>query len=1218
MTYFTHYLNSIPSRSSYRLSITNHTYHHEQSLIQQLLPLAKLNEEEEHKAHSMARSLAYALREHHKPGLVEQLIQEFNLASDEGIALMSLAEAVLRTPDTPTRNDLIRDHIAFADWLSHAGKNQGLIINASSWGLMLTQKIIAPSDRVHAVNSLLQRYGAPFITRAVQSVIMMMGKEFILGETIDNALKNAQERRQKGFTYSYDMLGEAALTQNDAERYLAAYYMALEAIGQHAKREHKASIYERNGISIKLSALHPRYHYSQRERVLKELYPIIKNLALRARHYDIGLTIDAEESARLELSLDLLEMLCQDHDLQNWHGIGFVVQAYSKRASFVIDYLADLAKNTQHRLMVRLVKGAYWDSEIKHAQSESYEDFPVFTRKSHTDVSYLACARKLFEASSNLFPQFATHNAHTVATIYQMAEKYFPQGFQIGDYEFQGLHGMGEPLYDNILGIDYYNRPCRLYGPVGTYEHLLAYLVRRLLENGANSSFMHLLGDKEISLDRLVENPITQTCSFHPIGSPHPLIAKPSALFGKTRLNSKGLDLNHETTLQTLQKELNATPTFFKAFPLTPHNHEAGSKHPIYNPAHLQDHVGEVHYSTEETIKNALEISEKHLGQWASYLPGDRAKILQKAADLLEEKRPLFMALALREAGKNYANAVSEIREAVDFLRYYAEEINSNFNNETHLPLGSIICISPWNFPLAIFIGQIATALAAGNHVLAKPSEETPLIAFEAVKILHEAGVPDYALHYLPGNGAVGAALIAQKNIAGVMFTGSNEVAKTIAKQLARRIGRNQQPIPFIAETGGQNAMIVDSTALPEQAVQDILASAFDSAGQRCSALRLLCIQDDAYPSIMPLLKGAMAELKIGHPASLDTDIGPIISKQAQESINHYIQKCKNKKYKIFSSPLSKKDTENGHFIAPTLVEIHSLDDLEHEVFGPILHILRYPRRGLNELIKNINKTGYGLTFGIHSRLPSRKDYVCDHAHAGNIYINRNMIGAVVGMQPFGGYGLSGTGPKAGGPLAIRRQLAQAPLSPLAKQGAKLPNMARSWLLWLGVDDQDTVQDVTPWMEHGLLHFTTEMPSPVGEQNLYRLIPHGTILGIAETEKGLKRIISYALSCGNSISILCSDELWESLRTMSDILKETIKRVSHKETIYSASLILAENDHDILWKIIDEPLSLENYTLPLIYFVNPQTLRPEMLLKEQLISTNMTATGGNAHLMSFI
>ncbi|MBN8974252.1 MAG: bifunctional proline dehydrogenase/L-glutamate gamma-semialdehyde dehydrogenase PutA, partial [Rhizobiales bacterium] len=779
-----------------------------------------------------ARRLIEALRGKDTGSGVEGLVQEYSLSSQEGVALMCLAEALLRIPDTETRDALIRDKIAEGDWASHLGHRRSLFVNAATWGLVVTGKLTATVNDGSlgtALTRLIARCGEPVIRRGVDTAMRMMGEQFVKGETIDEALRRARAQEARGFRYSYDMLGEAAMTAADAARYYRDYETAIHAIGAASGGR---GIYAGPGISIKLSALHPRYSRAQAGRVMRELLPRVKALCERAKRSDIGVNIDAEEADRLELSLDLLEDLCNDPALAGWNGIGFVVQAYGKRCPFVIDFLIDLARRTKRRIAVRLVKGAYWDAEIKRAQVDGLTDFPVFTRKIHTDVSYIACARKLLAARDAIFPQFATHNAQTLATIYEMAGPIFHPG----DYEFQCLHGMGEPLYDEVVGADKLNRPCRIYAPVGTHETLLAYLVRRLLENGANSSFVHRIADPTVSIDDLITDPVDAVRAMPIIGSPHPRISLPAALYGDTRRNSAGLDLSDEATLAHLSRNLmDSARTAWRAAPRLADG-STGNDQPreVRNPANHSDIVGTVIEATEAEARTAAMLAAEHAATWAIVSPSERAAIMERAADLMQARMETLMGIVMREAGKSVANAIAEVREAIDFLRYYAQQARNTLG-AAQTPLGPVVCISPWNFPQAIFTGQVCAALVAGNPVLAKPAEETPLTAAAAVDILHEAGVPRAALQLLPGDGRIGAALVAAPQICGVMFTGSTEVARLIQQQLAQRLSAKGKPIPLIAETGGQNAMIVDSSALAEQVVGDVLVSAFDSAGQRCS-----------------------------------------------------------------------------------------------------------------------------------------------------------------------------------------------------------------------------------------------------------------------------------------------------------------------------------------------------------------------------------------------
>ena len=1104
-----------------------------------LLDQARLPPDQARAAHGLAHRLADTLRQRKRAagraGIVQGLLQEFALSSQEGVALMCLAEALLRIPDAATRDALIRDKVGRGDWQAHLGSSPSLFVNAAAWGLLLTGKLVATHSEAglgSALKRLTAKGGEPLIRKGVDMAMRMMGEQFVTGETIDEALKHARGPESQGFRYSYDMLGEAALTADDAARYLQSYEAAIHAIGRAAAGR---GVIEGPGISIKLSALHPRYSRAQRARVLVELYPRVLHLAQLARRYDIGLNIDAEEADRLELSLDLLEKLCHEPSLAGWQGIGFVIQAYQKRCPFVIDWLVELARRTQHRLMVRLVKGAYWDSEIKRAQVDGQSDYPVYTRKPHTDVSYLACARKLLAAPEAIYPQFATHNAHSVAAIVQMAG---PDGWQPGQYEFQCLHGMGEPLYEQIVsGQLGPKRPCRIYAPVGTHETLLAYLVRRLLENGANTSFVNRVADAEVPIEALIEDPVALVEGEQLVGAPHPRIPLPRALYGAGRDNSRGMDLSDEHTLRLLSKSLllaldgqapepdftkkpplplagegggeglspsraggglgwgpsalplhvaSPSPSFDKlrtgqaspqrgegakpaspsplardgallplagggegataardsaagmspplppageAWPVLSLSKEGeGSGVPVINPADHRDVVGHVRHVTAADVERALAQATTFAPTWAATPPADRAAALERAADTLESDMPRLMGLLVREAGKTYANAIAEVREAVDFLRFYAAQVAAQFDNATHVPLGPVACISPWNFPLAIFTGQVAAALAAGNVVLAKPAEQTPLIAAEAVRHLHQAGVPPAALQLLPGEGDVGAALVQDPRTRGVLFTGSTEVARLIQATLAERLNPDGQPVPLIAETGGQNALIVDSSALPEQVVQDVIASAFDSAGQRCSALRVLCVQDDVAERVVTMLKGAMDEARIGNPVALSADVGPVIDAEAHAGIQRHIDAMRAKGHAVHQATRGLAGAAaHGSFIPPTLIEIDAIDQLEREVFGPVLHVLRYRRAGLDDLIDQINATGYGLTGGVHTRIDETIARVATRLAVGNLYVNRNLVGAVVGVQPFGGEGLSGTGPKAGGPLYLLRLLARQP-----------------------------------------------------------------------------------------------------------------------------------------------------------------------------------------------
>ncbi len=872
--------SEIVAQSPLRAAITAATRRPEPESVIPLLEQASVTPDEARRVEALARGLVTRLRGKTRSGGVEGLIYEYSLSSQEGVALMCLAEALLRIPDAATRDALIRDKLSPGDWRAHVGHSPSLFVNAATWGLVLTGRLVATNSEQSlsaALTRLIARSGEPIIRKGVDVAMRLMGEQFVTGRTIEEAINASREREARGFTFSYDMLGEAATTADDAARYLAEYERAVQAIG---KASHKRGIYEGPGISIKLSALHPRFSRIKRARVMSELLPRIKHLAALARSYDIGFNIDAEEADRLDLTLDLLEALCLDADLKGWNGLGFVVQAYGKRCPFVIDWLVDLARRSQRRLMVRLVKGAYWDSEIKRAQVDGLDGFPVFTRKIHSDVCYLASARRLLAAPDAVYPQFATHNAQTLASVLTMAGP----NFYRGQYEFQCLHGMGEPLYEEVVGRDKLDRPCRVYAPVGSHETLLAYLVRRLLENGSNSSFVNRVADASVTVDELIADPVTQALAIRPLGAPHDRIALPRDLYGPERANSQGLDFSSEQRLAVLAERLKGTAREVRrAFPPGATPSERGE--PVRNPADHSDIVGHTRHARADEIAAAIEAATTAAPAWAAVPPNERASILRRAADRLEAQTDDLVGLIVREAGKSYANAVAEVREAVDFLRYYASEAARTLSPGSPAPLGVVACISPWNFPLAIFTGQIAAALAAGNAVIAKPAEETPLIAAEAVRALHEAGVPTEALALLPGAGEVGSRIVADSRVQGVVFTGSTPVARLIEKELAGRLTRTGGPVPLIAETGGLNAMVVDSSALPEQVSADVMSSAFDSAGQRCSALRILCLQEDVADGMLDMLKGAMAELEVGDPRNLSVDVGPVITAEARDAI---------------------------------------------------------------------------------------------------------------------------------------------------------------------------------------------------------------------------------------------------------------------------------------------------------------------------------------------
>lgn len=957
---------------------------------------------------------------------IDAFLSEYSLSSQEGAVLMCLAESLLRIPDTDTAEKLIRDKLSTANWDLHRGKSDSTFVNFSTWALMFSGKVLNLTENVKAnpwsvLKKLIGKTGEPVIRTALYRGVRIMGKQFVMGETIESAVKRAQPNEKIGYRYSYDMLGESAKTMKDAERYFNSYTMAIEAI---QKASNGKGIFEGPGLSVKVSALHPRYEFAQRDRSLKEIFPKLLHLAQNAKAGNIGLTIDAEEADRLELSLELINMVSAHPSLKDWDGLGLAVQAYQKRAGAVLDYLSECGEKHHRRFMVRLVKGAYWDAEIKRAQERGFESYPVFTRKSSTDLSYFHCAQKLLSNNKHFYPQFATHNAQTAAWIIEHAKNN-------KNFEFQRLHGMGEELYDEIVPAQKLGIPCRVYAPVGGYEELLSYLVRRLLENGANTSFVNRLADETTPIDQIIQDPIERTKKL--ISYPHPHLPIPHDIY-PDRPNSKGFDISDPQVLLDLSTQIKNIDYHWECKPIIGDiaiNIDECRKEGRFNPTNTQEKIGIVYNAGTELAEKAIEIANVHYEEWDKVGGQKRGDILQKVADLIEENAPSFIAYCIKEAGKTLNDAIAEIREAADFCRYYGSLAQKHFETplnlqgvtgETnHLSLhgrGVFLCISPWNFPLAIFTGQIAASLAAGNAVLAKPAQQTPLIAHLAVTLFHQAGVPKEVLHLVPGKGSeIGQFLIEHPKIAGVCFTGSTETAWHINQSLAKKRGTI---VPFIAETGGQNVMIIDSSALPEQVVNDIITSSFQSAGQRCSALRVAFIQDDIADKVIDMLKGAMDELDIGDTRHLKTDIGPVIDANAQKTLLEHAEKMTQTAKLIHKATLS-PDCVKGHFVAPHAFEISDLSVLEKEVFGPILHIIRFKSDQLPNVVESINKTGYGLTLGIQTRIQTTMDYIRDHAKVGNMYVNRNMIGAVVGVQPFGGEGLSGTGPKAGGPHALFR-----------------------------------------------------------------------------------------------------------------------------------------------------------------------------------------------------
>ncbi|GJL86398.1 MAG: bifunctional protein PutA [Minwuia thermotolerans] len=1079
-----------------------------------LAALANLTEADRAAISDRAAALVRAVRSGGAPTMMESFLGEYGLSTSEGVALMCLAEAMLRVPDAETIDDLIQDKIVPHDWAAHVGDSGSLMVNASTWALMLTGQMLDDREGgvVATLRGMVRRLGEPVIRTAVTRTMQEMGNQFVLGRTINEAIKRADRMIAKGYRYSFDMLGEAALTADDADRYHASYANAIGRLAEHGRN---SGMHDSTGISVKLSALHPRYEFAQRERAVPELAARTLELARAARDAGMGFNIDAEEADRLDTSLDVIERVLRDPSLEGWDGFGVVVQAYGPRAHAVIDWLHALATKLDRRIMVRLVKGAYWDTEIKKAQVMGLDGFPVFTRKTHTDISYLACARKLLDARDWIYPQFATHNAHTAAAVLHLA------GEQRSGFEFQRLHGMGERLHD-ILKTES-GVPCRIYAPVGAHSDLLAYLVRRLLENGANSSFVHQIVDPAIAPETIAADPMLGIADGI---TANPAIRRPEDLFRPARPNSVGIDLTDPLTVAEVEagRAPFAPPFTWQAGSGT------GGNRDVTNPARPDEVVGQVAEANAADAVAAIGKAVDAFPDWSATPVAERAAMLRRAADLYEEHMIEFMAVATREAGKSQLDGVAEVREAVDFLRYYADQ--SSVAEQEGTARGVIVCISPWNFPLAIFTGQVAAALVTGNAVIAKPAEQTPLIAARAVALLHQAGVPADALQLVCGDGpTVGQPLTADPRIAGVCFTGSTEVARMIEGQLAE----TAPDAMLIAETGGLNAMIVDSTALPEQAVRDIVASSFQSAGQRCSALRMLYVQEDVADRILEMLSGAMDALRVGDPWDLSTDVGPVIDEDAQSGIADYCA-AQSRAGKL-GKQLDVPDT--GLFVQPSIVRVSGIEALEREVFGPILHVATFRAGDLGKVVQAINGRGYGLTFGVHTRIDRRVQQLVDSIAVGNVYVNRNQIGAIVGSQPFGGEGLSGTGPKAGGPHYLsrfRKQEAEAGVAagqPSLDQAQVTAALRKLQKLKAGGRGDEVLAALRTALRGRARQAMTaaaaldmgpvDLPGPTGEANYLWLHPRGTVLCLGpDADTALDQAVQ-ALRAGNRVLAIAPD-----------------------------------------------------------------------------------------------
>jgi RHH-type transcriptional regulator, proline utilization regulon repressor / proline dehydrogenase / delta 1-pyrroline-5-carboxylate dehydrogenase len=1182
----------------------------ESEVVRSLIESANLTDEYRESISLSAAKLVSQVRKTTTPGMMENFLAEYGLTTQEGVSLMCLAEALLRVPDAETIDELIEDKISHGNWVKHIGHSVSPLVNASTWALMITGKVIAHDetrDFGKNLKNLVRKLGEPVVRNAVSRAMKELGGHFVLGNTIRNASERAKKLEKNGYTYSYDMLGEAARTDADARQYHLAYSDAISRLAKHCKH---SNIEMNPGISVKFSALHARYELGQKDRVMEELVPRAESLVMLACSANMGFNIDAEEADRLDLSLEIIERLLSNPALKSWDGFGVVVQAFSKRAPAVIQWLYELAERLDRKIMVRLVKGAYWDTEIKRAQVLGLKDYPVFTRKVNTDVSFLTCAKQLLSMTDRIYPQFATHNAHSVSAIIEMAD-------DTSKFEFQRLHGMGEALHETVK--QRYQTRCRIYAPVGEHQDLLAYLVRRLLENGANSSFVNQIVDESISPEMIAADPF-KTVLSNPDFIRHDRIKLPQNLYGSARINSKGWDITDYSEVKQIAVERDQFRTNeWRAEPFHQLNSKLNDLDIIINPANPGDTVGYFRNATVAEARESILRANEALSEWSSTSAVHRANILRSIANLYEENSFELMALLSREAGKTWLDAVGEIREAVDFARYYASQIESSPGNLQ--ARGVFVCISPWNFPLAIFSGQIFAALAAGNSVIAKPAEQTPLIASVAIQLMHKAGVPERVIQFLPGRGVeVGDYLTSDERIAGVCFTGSTQTAGFINKNMARHLSPYT---PLIAETGGLNAMIVDSTALPEQVVRDVIASAFQSTGQRCSALRLLYIQDDIADHLLEMLYGAMDDLSMGDAWHLKTDVGPIIDQASVDKINAHCESMnvQGRLRKQVSKP------EQGLFVPPTVIEVDGIEDLESEIFGPVLHIARFRSNELDIIVDNINQKGYGLTFGLHSRVDQRVENIVKKIRVGNIYVNRNQIGAVVGTQPFGGEGLSGTGPKAGGPEYIKRFLRSAIIcDEQIRQGNvktfQIQPLIDSLKRYRGIGFEKQSKQLIQFLSesddynpHNQEVKRLELPGPTGEKNQLSKHPRGVLLCLGPSQKSALKQAFNALASGNAVVIVCIDA--DHVRQQLEPLKVPFGCIEGNldpdclTELQGIDGILSYADPSVLSKIRIALAERNGAILPLINEANSSRLS-----NERHVCVDTTAAGGNASLIA--
>ena len=1186
-----------------RQQIAANKHAEEHAFVADLLNRPALVDEQRARVVQDASELVAACRKDTRSQtLLDSFLQEFGLSNKEGVALMCLAEALLRIPDSQTADRLIAEKIDSGNWSDHTGKSDSLFVNFATWGMILTGKLVQLDEEITEqpgswVQNLTSSLSEPVVRRAMLQAMRIMGGQYVLGRSIDEGIKRGRKHYSDGTRYSFDMLGEGARTGEDAERYYQAYRHAFERVGE---LNTEGDVIAGNGVSVKLSALHPQYHFAHRATVMSELLPKITELCKLAKKYNIGISIDAEEAERLEISLDIFESLCRHPELQQWDGLGFVMQAYQKRAPYVAQWLVGLAEETDRKLMVRLVKGAYWDAEIKHAQEQGFVDYPVFTRKVNTDVCYLACAEILLNAKGRLYPQFATHNAYTTVAIVEMA-----RGLGNTEFEFQRLYGMGELLYKHLHSrYESLHLPLRIYAPIGQHEDLLPYLVRRLLENGANSSFVNRFLDDEMPIDELVVDLYQDAGAFEQLR--HSRISVPADIFtiaGEQRRNALGIDLEEPAPTQALAAVIGEV----MSRELTAHSLVNGEEKTnplieVVNPSNHQQIAGYCSEATGQDVEQALSAADQAFADWNGRTPQQRAEVLNNLADLLEENMQELIAIICREAGRTLGDGVSEVREAVDFCRYYALQAQRIQTGQLK-GRGVFVCISPWNFPLAIFIGQVVAALAVGNTVIAKPAEQTPLVAYKAIKLLLQAGCPSGAVHLLLGGGAkLGGQLIPDQRVQGVVFTGSTGTAQHINRQLAERAG---DTIPLIAETGGQNCMIVDSTALPEQVVDDVISSAFHSAGQRCSALRVLYLQDVVADKILTMLEGALKYVSVGDPQNLATEVGPVIDQRALDGLQQHIDKMASTGRPHLTVPVEQNQLDSGTFLAPRVFEIDSISELQHEVFGPVLHVIRYNADDLDRVIADINATGFGLTLGVHSRIAAFADYVYRKTRVGNTYINRNIIGAVVGVNPFGGRGLSGTGPKAGGPNYLYR-----------------------FTNYLNVADGENHPSIHAAVSEKIAQ-PQVLPGPTGEDNRLQLAskgPIGLVIDKNDDMEAATAVAQLILACGNPVTI--SGDAAAAQQVKNAVSQSDMVEIADAQNLQefaadnSFTALVIDKNHPKREVIRQALAQRAGAITPLIEFdrgvlqKSPLDAYISLFVSEKTKTDNLVARGGNTQLFN--